>query len=560
MRKVYTEGIEKEEQKSFEFEEYPQLHEYYCTRMKSGKSSKKPTKIILTEIYSPPEIQNKNYIINKSNNNNTKNAEYQSSYKKNIYCDESGFDYNNNILPYKTNINRDINYNTLKDNMLENFKYYERKNIRDGSNHKYESITKVIGHSNLIPIQNQKIVQNYTTIDLNRNKNQYQNQNINKKEEHKYISNYNKKIEQHDYRIKKENVVVNQQKQQNQNNKKEFKKPAKIEDNKRKEITKKYEINKKQEIKTKIEKDYRIHDRKKEEPKKETKVKYEIKKDIKIKNESKNKIDNQRKQKSENKIVKKEIKEPKIINRRENIKKEFSVHSGRYSYKENISNDIINSRKNYNTKSQEKNVKKLEVVQKSNKSKEKINTIKKEEKTKKLNINISKNVSKTITNKINITANMSIYKRKLEPKKEVPNIKTNKEITKTESYGKIDMNKYKRKNNEINIKEKIEINETRMSQRNNTPKVKKINFGENYRFYERKCLLSPDENCFTIHHKRSHKIIFDEDNNELNYSNNCKYMPYKREERSNNKIISNINAPFDENEDYYYEQEGNYYY
>ena len=266
------------------------------------------------------------------------------------------------------------------ENCLENFKYYERKNIRDGSNHKYESITKVIGHSNLIPIQNQKIVQNYTTIDLNRNKNQYQNQNINKKEEHKYISNYNKKIEQYDYRIKKENVVVNQQKQQNQNNKKEFKKPAKIEDNKRKEITKKYEINKKQEIKTKIEKDYRIHDRKREEPKKETKVKYEIKKDIKIKNESKNKIDNQRKQKSENKIVKKEIKEPKIINRRENIKKEFSVHSGRYSYKENISNDIINSRKNYNTKSQEKNVKKLEVVQKSNKSKEKINTIKKEEK------------------------------------------------------------------------------------------------------------------------------------------------------------------------------------
>ena len=563
MRKVYTEGIEKEEQKSFEFEEYPQLHEYYCTRMKSGKSGKKPTKIILTEIYSPSQYQNKNYIINKShNNNNMKNEEYYSSYKKNIYCDDTGFKYNN-ILPYKTNIKGNINYNSLKDNMLENFKYYERKNIRDNSNQKYESITKVIGHSNLIPIENQKIIQNYTTIDLNRNKNQYPTQNINKKEEHKYISKYNKKIEQHDYRIKKENTMINQQKQQNQYQKKEFKKPAKIEDNKRKEITKKYEINKKQEIKTKIEKDYRKYERKKEEPKKETKVKYEIKKDIKIKNESKNKIDNKRTQKSENKIIKKEVKEPKIINRRENIKKEFSVHSGRYSYKENISNDIINSRKNYNTNSQEKNVKRLEVVQKSNKSKEKINPIKKEEKTKKLNTNISKNVEKTITNKININANISNYKRKVEQKKEVPNIKKNKEITKTESYGKIDMNKYKRKNNDekrINIKENIEINEMRMSQRNNTPKVKKINFGENYRFYERKYLLSPDENCFTIHHKRSHKIIFDGDNDELDYSNNCKCMPYRREERCNNKIISNINAPFDENEDYYYEQEGSYYY
>ena len=572
MRKVYTEGIEKEEQKSFEFEEYPQLHEYYCNRMKSGKSGKKPTKIILTEIYSPSQLQNKNYIINKSYNNiSSKNEEYYSSCKKNIYCDESGFN-SNNILPYKTNIKRNIDSNSLqtsKDNFLDNYKYYERKNIRDNSNQKFESITKVIGHSNLIPIQNQKMIQSYTTIDLNKNQNQNQNKNINKNEEHKYISKYNKKIEQHDYRIKKANVVVNQQNQnQNQNKKKEFKQPTKLDDNKKKEITNKYLINKKSEIKTKIEKDYRKYERKKEEPKKETKnetkVKYEIKKDIKTKNEIKNKIDNQRKQKSENKINKKEIKEPKIINSRENIKKEFSVHSGRYSYKENISNDIINSRKNYNKNSQEKNVKKIEIVQKSSKSKEKINPIKKEEKGKKLNINITKKVTKTISYKKNINANISNYKRKPEEKKEVLNNKKNKEITKTESYGKIDMNKYKRKNNDIekkiNIKEKNEIYEMRMNQRNNTPKIKKINFGENYRFYERKYLLAPDENCFTIHHKRSHKIIFDEDNDELDNSNAYKYMPYNREERYNNKIISNINAPFEENEDCCYEQGGSYYY
>ena len=37
------EEIEKEEQRSIEFSEYPQLHEYYSTQM---KSKKKPTKII----------------------------------------------------------------------------------------------------------------------------------------------------------------------------------------------------------------------------------------------------------------------------------------------------------------------------------------------------------------------------------------------------------------------------------------------------------------------------------------------------------------------------------
>ena len=55
------------------------------------------------------------------------------------------------------------------------------------------------------------------------------------------------------------------------------------------------------------------------------------------------------------------------------IRKEFSVHSGRYSYKENISNDITNSRKNYNANSQEKNLKKINVVQNNNNSQNKQN-------------------------------------------------------------------------------------------------------------------------------------------------------------------------------------------
>ena len=100
---------------------------------------------------------------------------------------------------------------------------------------------------------------------------------------------------------------------------------------------------------------------------------------------------------SVNKIKeKKEFKEPKIIKRKEIIRKEFTLHSGRYEYKDNISNDIINSRKNYNENSVEKNRKIVNIVQSNSKSKSKekkslakkneinrnINNNKKEEQTK----------------------------------------------------------------------------------------------------------------------------------------------------------------------------------
>ena len=523
----YIENFEKEEQKSFEFEEYPQLHEYYCKRMKSHK---KPTKIILTEIYSPSQKQNAQ--INVYNSINQNKDEFYSSYKKN-YFDDSALINNN-----------------ANENFSKNFKYYERKNIRDNSNQKYESITRVIGHSNIIPLKTQEINKSYAAIKFNNYINNNNNELINKKKEefNKYVSKNYKKIEQQDYRIKKEKTSIQQQ-----NQKKEFKKPAKIESFKRTELIKKYEINK-----DKNKNDYKKYERKKEETKKD------VKKDIKINYQlNKSYKKNEPQKKSENKKTK-EIKEPKIINRREMIRKEFSVHSGRYSYKENISNDITNSRKNYNANSQEKNLKKINVVQNSNNSQNKqnkTNIVKKEEKSKKLNTNITK--------KININQNVTNYKRKInEPKQIQTNIKINTNINKSINTKKIDMNQYKRKNNEnmnkvnkvTNTKEIKEIYKAKISNRNTTPKIEKVNFGENYRFYERKYLQSPDESCFTIHHKRSHRIIFDQDDDEIFNSYAYKSKPYIREERYNNKIISNINEPFDEDENYYYKQEGTYYY
>ena len=535
------EEIEKEEQRSIEFSEYPQLHEYYSTQM---KSKKKPTKIILTEIYSPYQTQKDKYSIQMNSYKSYKNIhsnqdEIYQTYKSNKYYEDP---YSKlNIRKIYNNSPETLNIKSLNENILENFKYYETKNIRDNSNKKYESITKVIGYSNIIPNGiNQKLIQkNYSYNNIYINK--YKTDNNNK------YNTKNKIIQ--DYRIKKKSTNTIQTIQQYQ--KKEFQKPNNTLINKKIEINKKYEIKKKPEIKINTNIDYSQYKRKKkEEIKTDTKKNFEtIKKSNKI--ETKIKIKNESK-------TKKEVKEPKIIQRRENIRKEFAVHSGKYNYKDNISNDIINSRKKYNENTQDENIKKIQIVQKSSKSKnidkdkDKKTIQKKEVKTTKINTNLTK--------KININSDMSSYKRKKEEIKKVQN--NNNNTTKNYNYNikvknefhtKIDENKYKRgiiNINKMNNYRKIQKNETeerRLNYRNKTPTARKINFGDNYRFYERKYLQIPDDNYFTIRHKRSHKIIFDNEEDEI--GNNYTYFASSviKKEKHNNKIISNINESFNDN-------------
>ena len=540
-KKNNFEEIEKEEQRSIEFSEYPQLHEYYSTQM---KSKKKPTKIILTEIYSPSHTQKDKYSIQMNSYKSYKNIhsnqdEIYQTYKSNKYYEDP---YSKlNIRKIYNNSPETLNIKSLNENILENFKYYETKNIRDNSNKKYESITKVIGYSNIIPNGiNQKLIQkNYSYNNIYINK--YKTDNNNK------YNTKNKIIQ--DYRIKKKSTNTIQTIQQYQ--KKEFQKPNNTLINKKIEINKKYEIKKKPEIKINTNIDYSQYKRKKkEEIKTDTKKNFET---IKKSNKTEEKI----KTKNESK-TKKEVKEPKIIQRRENIRKEFAVHSGKYNYKDDISNDIINSRKKYNENTQDENIKKIQVVQKSSKSrnididKDKKTIQKKEVKTTKINTNLTK--------KININADMSSYKRKKEEIKKVQN--NNNNTTKNYNYNikvknefhtKIDENKYKRgmiKINKMNNYRKIQKNETeerRLNYRNKTPTARKINFGDNYRFYERKYLQIPDDNYFTIRHKRSHKIIFDNEEDEI--GNNYTYFASSltKKEKHNNKIISNINESFNDN-------------
>ena len=585
-RQIYKGSYESEEQRSIEFNEYPELEKYYTSRK---KSEKKPTKIILTEIYSPNKTYMKsNNYFNQSKsykNINGNNEEIYSYIEKNHYA-------GNNINPIyadspsQLNIKKRIYCNSVEKtktkedkDFLENFKYYERRNIRDNSNQKYESITKVIGYSNLIPLKNQRTTQNIsnTNINLNEFKNYKNNQNNDIKGSNYLISKTNKKIEKN-YMIKKETVAKNQQ-----NVKKEFKKPAQLDNNKRSQITKKYEITKKQEIKTNKTIDYKQYERKKKEEVKNNNIIQTKKYNIQIKkNETQKSVNNLNKYK---KTEIKEIKEPIIIKRKENIKQEFTYHSGRYSYKDNITNDIINSRKNYNENSQEKNLKRISIVQKSSKSKSanknKTNESKVTNKNYKININTNykykkeettKKTGTNITNKININANMSNYKRKgNETNKIQTNIKSNINIKK-ESYGKIDMNKYKREKKEekekINIKEMNKIFETKIKndkKRNQTPTLKKINFGDNYRFYESKYLLYPDDSCITVHHLRSKNII--EEGNDFDIGDLSNYKAYKSkpfilEKKYENQINCYSNGVNDdyENEDYYIEQDREYCY
>ena len=504
---------------------------------------------------------------------------YSTNYKKMIFGNTDLRNEYSPIADARVNIRKKLleekNYSqtymtSSDDELLENFQFRERKNIRNNSEQKYNSIVRIIGYSNVIPIHSQRMISN---LDLNQN-----------------VKEYNKKIE-HNY-IQKSNVQQVQ--------KKEFKKPAQIETVKKQEIIKKYEI-KKPEIK-KEENKYKQYERKKEETVKKEVKKTEVvkKKEVKIENK---------------KEIKKEVKEPKIIKRKENIKATFTTHSGRYKYTGNISNDIMNARKNYKQNSEEKNRKKVVIVEKSSKSAKKTenktkisnttaiktNTvikkeapktevkkteIKREEKTK-----IVSNVKPKEVKKIDISKNMTNYKRVKEESKTVQNSpkkmvqKRNIQV-KTESYGNIE-DIYKRENLDlakiINIREVKRLYEMRRKKRNSTPKMKtkKINLGDNYKYYERKYMQSPDENYCTIHQRRNQRIIYGEQILESDGKIKMKFYktkPLIREERYNKQLIDNSKIPsFNNNymsynkiyqnnwgnrgnksEQYYYEQSSSY--
>ena len=104
-----------------------------------------------------------------------------------------------------------------------------------------------------------------------------------------------------------------------------------------------------------------------------------------------------------------------------------------------------------------------------------------------------------------------------------------------------------------------------VKKRNQTPKLKIINFGDNYRFYESKYLLYPDDSCITVHHLRSKNIIEEGDDfntEELSNFKAYKQKPFTMQKKYDNQIncySNDVNDDY-ENEDYYIEQNREYCY
>ena len=249
-RQSYKDMNQNQCQRSFEFVEFPELKEYYSNQINSGYE--KPKKIIVTEIYdesmplnrkniqrneyfnyyteskSPYHSnsaiqkirqkrmfsQNKNmYLAGRNDiydmydmrmNNNSSVNGFMSDYNKQLYFGNTDL---RNEYSSPSNCRVDIRKKVCRgsntpqpsrnkfgmrgdEDFIENFQYYESKNIKDKSNKKYQSITRVTGYSNLIPLNNRRIEQN---IEIRRNNlnnfNQIilsRNQNFNQQLRHNY--------------------------------------------------------------------------------------------------------------------------------------------------------------------------------------------------------------------------------------------------------------------------------------------------------------------------------------------------------------------------------------
>ena len=225
-RPNYREVCRNELQRSFEFSEYPQLQDYYPCQMSSYQ--KKPRKIIITEIYDELIPKNKNNIKNHDYFNyysessspfNNHQRNFNTCQKKifsrdNYYLTEKrNPNYLSNVDGYYSDFNKQLffggtdlreeysspsnnrinirkkvyrggtpqhlfrnNYSLNNDeDFVENFQYYESKNIKDKNNRKYDSITRVTGYSNLIPLTKKKLEHNYTNMDIYRNEDSFNN-------------------------------------------------------------------------------------------------------------------------------------------------------------------------------------------------------------------------------------------------------------------------------------------------------------------------------------------------------------------------------------------------
>ena len=214
-KKNYIQENKREEKMSYKYEskqEKPKITEYYSSKI---SSKKEPSQVILTEKYkksspstsknvesyseyykftnsgyTPYHQRNRNLSLNNIFSQNMMGYSEQNNYcynyntnsrEKFLTCYLGNTDLRNEYSPLaeaRVNIRKKLIeekdapklYQNMKDNitdekLLENFKYYEIKNVRNNSDQKYDSITRVVGYSNLIPLHRQRLLYNFDDLD-----------------------------------------------------------------------------------------------------------------------------------------------------------------------------------------------------------------------------------------------------------------------------------------------------------------------------------------------------------------------------------------------------------
>ena len=522
-----------------------------------GRYGSQPEYKILKEYYKEyPSGYEKSYItreINSRNNNKIKKQEYYNNYADSYNPENNNYNIPDRIKDWNFFINENRNYNLREDysypinkrvnirkkiykgskspqpyiqnndlndqeeEYIDNYQYYETKNIKDNGIKKYDSITHITGYSNLIP--------------LNRMKNLY-GKNYNDNEEYQQE---NKNLDNYKFKIKDKVKELRKGKKQYE----EFLKYS----NKDREEEKRLEKIRRERLKQ--EKETRLKKLKKERIEKERKRKEE---ELKLE-----------------KLNQQELEYQRIDNNRnENIISRFRPPIEKYKYKQNISEDIDKYRANPNYNSE--NIGRREIIHKSNKKENKKyskipnNIYNKSEinkyynrinNTKKLRSNRSfQNNSKyKIVNLLNVqqkTANLnypnqnkkvdtygenfdeSKYKREYTNVEEVDDgrienhietglSKDGQYLISVSSARKIyddNKNENEEYEEEVDNNNIYEIPEKNVKEIISTVTTKRKNLGDNYKFYESKHLYQPNLTSFTKHRRRTKRTIYGNEEHE----------------------------------------------
>ena len=302
--------------------------------------------------------------------------------------------------PYRTNEYQEYK-NNEEEEFLDNYGYYETKNIKDKSHKKYDSITHITGYSNLIPLNRLKQCGRIESInyssrkeqenkpnfkdaiekvrELQRGKREYDefmrklgrdNDNENEDKIETFKREQLRQQEIREEKIRLERLRQERIREEQMRNEKIRQERIRIEKIRQNEEIMRDKINndkKRQEELRQI----KIREEKiRQEKIRQDKIRQEKIKQERLKQEEKAK----NKSKSKTETYKKIVVNTEVVStaRSDSVKKQFKAHSGRYKYKENIDEDINNYRKNSNLK-EPNNIAKKETVYKNKKIKKENN-------------------------------------------------------------------------------------------------------------------------------------------------------------------------------------------